>query len=155
AEETMRNWTPRYSMLSLLVRVLVLAVLMATIHEVASAQPPIPTKLRVDIADGNTAQLFISWDKVSGAGYYDLQRSTSPNSGWTPVTNCYGSASGGKNDTGFQTEVCRDSGVQVTNPPTYYYYQVAACDSNSNLCSSYTSPVTPNTPVSCNCNSSQ
>jgi hypothetical protein len=130
----------------------------------ASAQPSTPTNLRVDIADGNSGELMVSWDKsTTGATYYNLQRSTSQNSGYQQVANCYGSGNTGKydtpftsQDTPFNSEVCRDSGLTVTTPPTNYYYEVAACNS-SNQCSPYTSTTpavlngTYNTPVTCNC----
>jgi hypothetical protein len=145
-------------------RFFVLLALTGVIPRPASAQPGTPTNLRVDISDGNSGQLFVSWDKsTSGATYYDLQRSLSQNSGYQHVANCYGSSDAGYNDTPFasedtpfQTEVCHDSGLAVTNPPTYYYYEVAACNI-SNQCSLYTSTTpavlngTYNSPVSCNC----
>jgi hypothetical protein len=143
----MRKPTPPVSVLSLLTRVLALLALVVTIHQIASAQAlATPAQLRVDISDGNSNQLFVSWKTVTGADHYNLQRSTQ-NSGWSTVTTCL---SHGSTNTPFEVEVCRDSNVQVTNPPTYYNYQVAACD-HSNVCSAYTSPVPPNAPINCNC----
>jgi len=106
------------------VRLFILLALTGIIARPASAQPGTPANLRVDISDGNNGQLFVSSAKTSGATYYDLQRSLSQNSGYQHVANCYGSSDAGYNDTPFtsedtpfQTEVCRDSGLAVTNPP--------------------------------------
>jgi hypothetical protein len=146
----MKNRTFHVSVPFVLARLFIFLALTGAISHPASAQPNTPTHLRVDISDGNSGQLFISWDKMSGATYYDLQHSLSQTSGYQQVTNCYGSANSGYNDTPFQTEVCRDSGLAVGTP---YYYEVAACNS-SQQCSPYTSTTNPpppsNTPVSCN-----
>jgi hypothetical protein len=68
-----------------------LLVVLAMTVETASAQAPsAPADLRVDISDGTTGQLFVSWNQVSGATYYNLERSTSSTGPFTTVAACSG-----------------------------------------------------------------
>jgi hypothetical protein len=131
------------------------------VHQIAFAYTPAPpTNLRVDIADGNANQLIISWDQTNGAAYYNLQYSMSPSGPYSPVPNCYGSSDAVNYATPFSTEVCRHSNLAVTNPPTYYYYEVQACPT-VDPCSPYTQTTpavlngTYNTPINCYCNAIQ
>ncbi len=109
---------------------------------------------RVDISDGTTGQLFVSWDQVSTATYYELQRSTSPSSGYADVANCSVAADAKNLDTPWVSKVCRDNNGGNPNPlllaGTPYYYRVRAC--NSTPCTgTYTTTAPSNTPVTCNC----
>ncbi len=110
---------------------------------------PIPTHFRVDISDGTTGQLFVSWDSMSGAKYYNLQRSTNPNSGYSKVAACSGQANLKNTITNSVMEACRDGSLTVG---TLYYYQVQACYSAG--CSSF-STAASNVPVASNCTAAQ
>jgi trimeric autotransporter adhesin len=116
----------------------------------AVSASPIPTNFRVDISDGTTGQLFVSWDSMSGAKYYNLERSTNPTSGYTKVAACSGQANLKNLSTTTVMEACRDSSSLTVG--TLYYYQVQACYSNG--CSSYSTSAS-NVPVSSNCSSTQ
>jgi hypothetical protein len=122
-----------------------------------------PTNLRVDIADGTTGKLFVSW-KAPGAGSftYNVCRSTD-NSTWQLVTYCSGAVptyniSRGIADSRF---ACRDDGGVLAhtntplNPGTPYYYEVQACDSSGSNCGQFISTAgvnrNYNTSISCNC----
>ena len=119
-------------------------------HVATSQSPPYtPTHLRVDISVGTTGQLFVSWDNVSGVAYYNLERSTSPNSGFTLVAKCSGTGSNAYTRTAFNIRACRDGGLAVG---TYYYYQVQAC--NIAGCGNFTS-VSSNVPVASDCTARQ
>lgn len=147
----------KHLLLHLVVLTLALAVLVQYSAFAQSFPPPPPQHLRADIADGNSGQLIISWDKVSGAAYYNLQYATSSSGPWSAVANCSGSGNAAVydtpiEDTPFNTEVCRHSGLQVTNT---YYYQVASCN-GQNVCSFFVTTMNAtNTPISCNCTSAQ
>lgn len=104
---------------------------------------------RVDISTGTTGQLFVSWDEVSGATYYNLQRSTNPNSGYALVDACSGTAGNGYTQTSFAFRACRDNGLSVG---TTYYYEVQSCTSSG--CSGFTNAAS-NVPVASNCSASQ
>jgi len=106
---------------------------------------PIPTHFRVDVSDGTTGQLFISWDSMNGAAYYNLQRSTNPSSGYTKVAACSGLANLKKTNTTGIMRACRDGGLTVG---AFYYYQIQACYSTA--CSSF-SPAASNVPVASDC----
>ena len=111
----------------------------------AVAVAPTPTHLRVDISVGTTGQLFVSWDSMSGAKYYNLQRSTSPGSGYSTVAACSGQANLKNTSTTTVMEACRDGNLTVG---ALYYYQVQACYSKK--CSSY-STAASNVPVASDC----
>jgi concanavalin A-like lectin/glucanase superfamily protein/Big-like domain-containing protein/ASPM-SPD-2-Hydin domain-containing protein len=115
----------------------------------AVSASPMPTNFRVDISDGTTGQLFVSWDSMSGAKYYNLERSTNPTSGYTKVAACSGQANLKTLNTTTVMEACRDGSLTAG---THYYYQVQACYSNG--CSSYSTPAS-NVPVSSNCTAAQ
>ena len=110
-----------------------------------------PTDFRVDISVGTTGQLFVSWDTMSGASYYNLQRSTAPNSGFSLVAACSGLANLKNTSTiaSGSMRACRDGGLTVG---TSYYYQVQACYSNG--CSPFTAAAS-NVPVTSNCTPAQ
>jgi hypothetical protein len=110
---------------------------------------PIPTHFRVDVSDGTTGQLFVSWDSMNGAAYYNLQRSTNPSSGYTKVATCSGLTNLKKTSTAGSMRACRDGGLTVG---AFYYYQVQACYSTA--CSNF-SPAASNVPVASNCTSAQ
>ncbi len=120
-----------------------------------------PTDLRVDISVGTTGQLLVFWQQVTGATYYNVERSTSPNSGYGAVSTCYGSGSGALKK--FNTpnggwEVCRDNNAgSLLTPGTTYYYEVQACDSSG--CSANAVPQTStsyyNIPITSDCTSTQ
>jgi trimeric autotransporter adhesin len=110
---------------------------------------PMPTNFRVDISDGTTGQLFVSWDSMNGAAYYNLQRSTNPSSGYTKVAACSGLANLKKTNTRGSMRACRDGGLTVG---VFYYYQVQACYSTA--CSSF-SPAASNVPVASDCTLAQ
>ncbi len=110
---------------------------------------PTPTKFRVDISVGTTGQLFISWNSMNGASYYNLQRSTDPASGFTTVAACSGRSSLKYTNTTTAMMACRDGGLL---PGTIYYYQVQACYSAG--CSVYSSPAS-NVPVTSDCTPNQ
>jgi uncharacterized protein YjdB len=110
---------------------------------------PIPAHFRVDTSVGTTGQLFVSWDSMNGAKYYNLQRSTNPSSGYTKVTACSGLANLKNTNTTTVMEACRDGGLTVG---TFYYYQVQACYSNG--CSSF-SAASSNVPVASNCTAAE
>jgi hypothetical protein len=110
---------------------------------------PIPTHFRVDIADGTTGQLFVSWDTMSGAKYYTLQRSTNPNSAYTKVVACSGTANLKATTTTTVMQACRDGGLSAG---TFYYYQVQACYTAG--CSLF-SLAASNVPVVSDCTPSQ
>ncbi len=121
----------------------------------------LPTNLRVDIADGNTGQLLITWTQPSGgtaATYFTLQRSTSSGSGYSTVANCSGTANLVNtatpfNEGGGAINVCHDnnSGAGLA-PGTVYFYRVEACSGNTPPCpNGYTTSAASNTPVTCNC----
>ena len=108
-----------------------------------------PTHFRVDISDGTTGQLFVSWDSMSGATYYNLERSTGATAGFSLVSACSGSANIGNTETSSGSMACRDGSL---TPGTTYYYKVEAC--NANGCSSYASAVS-NIPITSDCTSTQ
>jgi hypothetical protein len=109
-----------------------------------TSPPAAPTNLRADISVGTTGQLFVSWSLPRGATFYNLQRSTSPATGFAVVSNCSGPGKAGDG-------ICRDPGLVVG---TRYYYRVQAC--NSYGCSSFaTSTNNSNTPVYSNCSAQQ
>ena len=110
---------------------------------------PIPTHFRADISDGTTGQLFVSWDSMNGATYYNLRRSTNPNSGYTSVAACSGLANINNTNTTGGMRACRDGGLIVG---TFYYYQVQACYSNG--CSGFSASAS-NVPVASNCTAAQ
>jgi len=110
---------------------------------------PVPTNFRVDISDGTTGQLFVSWDSMNGAAYYNLQRSTNPSSGYTKVAACSGLANLKKTNTTGSMRACRDGGLTVG---VFYYYQIQACYSTA--CSSF-SPAASNVPVASDCTLAQ
>ncbi len=110
---------------------------------------PIPTHFRVDVSDGTAGQLFVSWDSMNGAAYYNLQRSTNPSSGYTKVAACSGLANLKKTNTTGSMRACRDGGLTVG---VFYYYQVQACYSTA--CSSF-SPAASNVPVASDCTLAQ
>jgi trimeric autotransporter adhesin len=115
----------------------------------AVASTPVPTSFRVDISDGTTGQLFVSWDTMNGASYYNLQRSTSPTSGYSKVTACSGLANLKTTETISVMQACRNNGLTVG---TTYYYEVQACYSTG--CSSFSAPAS-NVPVTSNCTAAQ
>jgi len=106
---------------------------------------PVPTNFRADISDGTTGQLFVSWDTMKGATYYNLQRSTDPNSSYTSVDACSGLANLKNTNTTTVMRACRDGGLIVG---TFYYYQVRAC--NSTGCGNFSAAVS-NVPVFSDC----
>ena len=110
---------------------------------------PIPTNFRADISNGTTGQLFVSWDSMSGALYYNLERSTKPSSGYTKIAACSGLANLKNTTTAGSMRACRDGGLVAG---TIYYYQVQACYSSA--CSSY-STAASNAPVASDCTASQ
>jgi len=110
---------------------------------------PVPTNFRVDISDGTTGQLFVSWDSMTGATHYNLQRSTSPNSGYTGVTACSGLANVQITNTTGSMKACRDGGLTAG---TYYYYQVQTCYSTG--CGNFSAAVS-NVPVVSDCTPDQ
>ena len=91
----------------------------------ATTYPAIPTGLTASATDSQS--ISISWDAVTGATTYTLQRSTSANGTYTQVYS--GS-----------TASYPDSGLQ---PNTTYYYEVNS--SNSAGSSAYSSPVSATT----------
>ena len=110
---------------------------------------PIPTNFRADISVGTTGQLFVSWDTVTGATYYNLQRSTNSDSGYTPVAACSGLANVANTSTTGGMRACRDGDL---TPGNVYYYQVQAC--NSTGCSDF-SAAASNVPVTSDCTAAQ
>lgn len=121
-----------------------------------------PTSLRVDIADGTTGKLFVSW-KAPGAGSftYNVCRSTD-NSTWQLVPYCSGTTPIYKKGMDGGRFVCRDDGGVLANtgtpltPGIPYYYEVQACDIFGSNCGQFTSTAggvnqNYNTPISCNC----
>ena len=110
---------------------------------------PTPTHFRVDISVGTTGMLFVSWDSMSGAKYYNLQRSTSPSSGYSTVAACSGQANLKNTGTTSVMEACRDGNLTVG---TLYYYQVQACYSKK--CSNYSAQAS-NVPVASDCTPAQ
>jgi len=108
----------------------------------------VPSHFRVDVQVGTTGGLFISWNGVAAATYYNLQVSTSATSGYQPVAACSG-ATHGKDETSSGIKVCRDPNRTVG---TTYFYQVQAC--NTSGCSAL-SPPASNSPVASNCTSAQ
>jgi len=135
-----------------------------------------PTDLRVDIADGSSGKLLVTWQPgPSGLSktYYNVCRSSPNASNFQPVIYCSEQANQKppvyKLLTPGATLVCRDdngllAGLSatplVTSPPTNYYYEVQGCNSLTD-CSSFYSGSSPdigvnynyNTPVSCSsCN---
>src|SRR5437660_7250579 len=154
----MKNHLGPVSFPLVLASLFVLLTLTVALSHPASAQLAAPNHLRVDISDGTTGQLFVSWDQVSGATYYELQRSTSPSSGYADVPNCSALADANNLGTPWVSKICRDNngGNPTLTPGTTYYYQVRAC--NSTPCTgTYTSttPVPSNIPVTCNTSTSQ
>ncbi|MGC2248031.1 MAG: hypothetical protein WA609_15595 [Terriglobales bacterium] len=93
-----------FSSLRTLVLVALVAMAFAPLRSAAqiNAAPEPPENLRADIADGNTGQLIISWTKVSGAAYYDLEYSTSSTGPWSAVSNCFGSGDAAYYDTALE-----------------------------------------------------
>jgi hypothetical protein len=111
--------------------------------------PPIPTNFRADISVGTTGQLFVSWDSIKGATYYNLQRSTDPDDVYISVVKCSGLANIKNTNTTSGMRACRDGGL---TPGNFYYYQVQAC--NSIGCSDFSAAVS-NVPVTSDCTSAQ
>jgi hypothetical protein len=122
-----------------------------------------PTNLRVDIADGTTGKLFVSWQPPgTGSFTYNVCRSTD-NSTWQLVTYCSGTAPTYNTSRGMPDNrlACRDDGGVLANtstplnPGTPYYYEVQACDSSGSNCGQFISTAgvnqNYNTPISCNC----
>jgi trimeric autotransporter adhesin len=118
-------------------------------NTLAVTATPVPTNFRVDISVGTTGQLFVSWDSMSGATYYNLQRSTNPNSGYSKVVACSGKTNLKITNTTTVMEACRDGGLTVG---TSYYYEVQACYSAG--CSSF-SAAASNAPVTSNCTTAE
>jgi hypothetical protein len=114
-----------------------------------TAQVNSPNHLRVDISVGTTGQLFVSWDNVNGALYYNLQRSLTQGDGYTTVNACSGTGANLHTMTGGISRVCRDAGLTAGSR---YYYRVQACTSNQ--CSTCTPPVS-NVPVVSDCTPAQ
>jgi trimeric autotransporter adhesin len=110
---------------------------------------PVPTNFRADISVGTTGQLFVSWDTMKGATYYNLQRSTKSNSGYTKVSACSGLSNQKNTNTTSNMKACRDAGL---TPGVSYYYEVQACYSSG--CSSY-SAAASNVPVTSDCTADQ
>jgi hypothetical protein len=125
----------------------------ATLSQIAMVPPPpapdIPGHLRADISVGTTGQLLVSWDPVTTATYYSLERSLSPDSGYTVVDACSGLANLQRTQTYTGTRLCRDGNLDVGS---YFYYRVQAC--NANACSDFSTPVS-NTPVASDCTTGQ
>jgi len=113
----MKNRTCRVSVPSVFASLFMLLALAVAFPRPASAQLAAPNHLRVDISDGTTGQLFVSWDQVSTATYYELQRSTSPSSGYADVANCSVAADAKNLDTPWVSKVCRDNNGGNPNPP--------------------------------------
>lgn len=116
---------------------------------VTSPELTIPTNFRVDISVGTTGQLFISWNSMKGANYYNLQRSTDPASGYSMVAACSGKSSLKYTNTTTTMMACRDGGLA---PRTIYYYQVQSCFSAG--CSEY-STAASNVSVTSDCTPTQ
>jgi len=125
-----------------------------------------PQNLRVDIADGTTGQLFVTWDPpTTGTApfTYNVCRSTSQNGTYSPVTYC---SAGGQASSAahpkYSSEtpsgggsICRDdNGIldalaavpqlplpSPLNTTTTYFYQVQACTGSGNTlaCGPYNS----------------
>jgi hypothetical protein len=108
----------------------------------------VPTNFRVDVEVGTTGELFVSWDGVSAATYYNLQRSTALGSGYALVSACSG-ATLGHDNTKTGLKICRDGGLTVG---TSYYYEVQAC--NTSGCSLFSAPAS-NSPVTSDCTATQ
>jgi len=122
----------------------------------------LPTNLRVDIADGNTGELIITWTEPTGSPaptYYTLQRWTSSNPTPVTVVNCSGTTNFVTtgtpfNEGGGSTNVCRDNnGGAGLTVGTSYFYQVESCIAgNSPPCpAGFTTSAPSNTPLTCNC----
>jgi Putative Ig domain len=109
----------------------------------------VPSNFRVDVSVGTTGGLYVSWDQVSAASYYNLQSSLTADSGYTPVANCSGPTHG-RDATKSGLKICRDGG---RTPGTTYYYEVQACDSTG-TCSAFSSPAW-NIPVTSDCTAAQ
>jgi hypothetical protein len=122
-----------------------------------------PIYLRVDIADGTTGKLFVSWQAPgTGSFTYNVCRSTDY-SIWQLVTYCSGTAPTYNTSRGIADSrlACRDDGGVLArtntplNPGTTYYYEVQACDNFGLNCGQFTSTAgvnqNYNTPISCNC----
>ncbi len=120
-----------------------------TTTTVASPELTTPTNVRVDISVGTTGQLFISWNFVKGASYYNLQRSVDPASGFSTVAACSGQSNLKYINTTTAMMACRDGGLV---PGTIYYYQVQACFSAG--CRVY-SALASNVPVTSDCTPTQ
>src|SRR5260370_759407 len=114
----MKNRTCRVSVPSVFASLFMLLALAVGFPRPASAQLAAPNHLRVDISDGTTGQLFVSWEQVSTATYYELQRSTSPSSGYADVANCSVAADAKNLDTPWVSKVCRDNNGGNPNPPS-------------------------------------
>jgi hypothetical protein len=122
-----------------------------------------PTNLRVDISDGTTGKLFVSW-AAPGTGLftYNVCRSTD-SSTWQLVTYCSGRTPTYNTSRAISNNrlACRDDGGVLANtnaplnPGIPYYYEVQACDSSGSNCGQFTSTAgvnqNYNTPISCNC----
>ena len=113
------------------------------------ASLPVPSNFRADISVGTTGQLFVSWNPVTGATYYNLQRSTNSGTGYFSVIACSGMAGNNHTQTFSAMRVCRDPNLAVG---ATYYYEVQACSSNG--CSDYSRPVS-NIPVFSDCTPAQ
>jgi len=109
----------------------------------------VPTNFRVDVKVGTTGALFVSWDGVAAAKYYNLNVSTNATSGYAAVTACSGPTHG-LDATKGGLRICRDPGRTVG---TTYYYEVQACDA-SGSCSAWSAPAA-NSPVASNCTAAQ
>jgi hypothetical protein len=185
-EDPMKDRTFRISTPLVFASLLIL-VLTIAVSQPASAQASCPaqtttsiaapTNLRVDIADGTTGKLFVSWNPpTTGTWYYTVCRSTSPSSGYTIVSYCSQGAYA-KSTTTPQYEIdepgisgtlaCRDDGGVLAypansslTPGTTYYYKVQACNGTGSiadptgiLCGYFTSQSAVNqnynTPILC------
>ena len=175
---------------SLVFASLLILAMTVVVSQSASAQNPCPPQtvsnisapqyLRVDIADGTTGELFVTWAPPSGTGpfTYNVCRSTSPttSSSYQLVNYCsQATFPPGRSQTQPEydvsaqndTLVCRDDGGVETGkiptsfpltPGTTYYYEVQACK-GAGKCGPYnavySNPQTPysfwsNAPVTCN-----
>jgi hypothetical protein len=141
----------------------------------AGSGPAAPLDLRVDIADGATGELFVSWDPPSGAGPYTYNLCRAATQGPPPaslsnyslVAYCSSASPSPKEYTTLTsgaTLFCRDDnyflgGSGSTLPlNTTYYYAVQACNTPTggtqecgpyNVWQSQTNSYYFNTPIDC------
>ena len=164
-----------------LLTVLMLAVMVSqpasgqTACPIAGSGPAAPLDLRVDIANGATGELFVTWDPPSGAGPYSYNLCRAATQGPPPaslssyslVAYCSSATSSPKEYTTLTSGarlICRDDnyflgGSGSTLPlNTTYYYAVQACDTpkgSTQMCGPYnvwqtqTSSYYFNTPIDC------